>query len=176
VYGLFTTVKPEHNRIEVELLDMFSRIQQPKFALSLAVVGALSFWLPDVAMHIAARNFDGPHVWAITFLMPTTFLFAYAVARRFAMKRKFKWVGAVMLLGVWLTGGLFMTLAATASGGGFAGPNGVRGGFLMALLSILPPVTYMFAAYDGSLFALLGVSVGALLLWGIRASWMRLPF
>jgi hypothetical protein len=43
-------------------------------------------------------------------------------------------------------------------------------------LSILPPVTYMFAAYDGSLFALLGVSVGALLLWGIRASGMPLPF
>jgi hypothetical protein len=52
----------------------------------------------------------------------------------------------------------------------------IRGGFLMALLSILPPVTYMFATYDGGLFALLGVSVGALLFRGIRASGMPLPF
>ena len=156
---------------------MFSRIEQPKLALSLAVAGALSFWLPDVAVHIhAGRNFDSPQARVITFLMPATFLLAYVVARRFAVKRNFEWVGATMLVGVWLTGGLFMALASTASGGGFAGPDEVRGGLLMALLSIIPPVTYMFAAYDGSLFALLGITAGALLIWGIRASGMPLPF
>jgi ABC-type uncharacterized transport system permease subunit len=87
-------------------------------ALSFAVAGALSFWLPDVAIHIAARRiFDSPQVWAITFLLPVTFLSAYVAARRFAVRRDFKWAGVAMLLGVWLTGGLFMMLAATASGG-----------------------------------------------------------
>jgi hypothetical protein len=155
---------------------MFSRIQQPKFGLSLAVAGALSFWLPDVAIHIyAGRNFDSPQVRVITFLLPATFLSAYIVAQRLAVKRNFKWVGAAMLVGVWFTGGLFMELASTASGSGFAGPDGVRGGLLMVLLAIIPPVTCMFATYDGSLFALLGITLGALLFWAIQASGMPLP-
>jgi pimeloyl-ACP methyl ester carboxylesterase len=49
-------------------------------ALSFAVAGALSFWLPDVAIHIAERRmFDSPHAWVITFLLPATFLLAYVV-------------------------------------------------------------------------------------------------
>jgi len=81
-----------------------------------------------------------------------------------------------MLLGVWLTGGLFMMVAATAAGGGFAGPGGVKGGFLLAILGAFPPVTFMMSAYDGSLGALLAVSFGSLLFWGIRSSGMPLPF
>jgi hypothetical protein len=156
---------------------LLSRIQQPRLALSFAVAGALSFWLPDVAIHIAARRtFDSPHVWVITFLLPATFLFAYFVLRRFAVRRDFKWVGVAMLLGVWLTGGLFMMLAATASGGGFAGANGVQGTLSMIAWSIIPLVTYMMAAYDGSLFALLAVSIGALLIWGVERSGIPIPF
>jgi len=152
-------------------------MQRPKLALSFAAAGALSFWLPDTAVHVAARpTFDSPHVWLITFLMPATFLLAYLVGRRLAVQREFKWVGLAMLLGVWLLGGLFMTVAATASGVGFAGPNGIRDGLLMIALSLIPPVTYMMAAYDGSLFALLAVSIGALLIWAVRSSGMPIPF
>jgi len=53
--------------------------------------------------------------------MPLTFLFAYLVARKFAVRRMFRWTGPAMLLGVWLTGGVFMTLAAVVSGSGFLG-------------------------------------------------------
>jgi hypothetical protein len=75
-------------------------------------------------MHIFARqSFDSPHVRIITLLMPATFLIAYLTARRIAVKRDFKWAGAAMLLGVWLTAGLFMALSATVSGSGFAGPD-----------------------------------------------------
>jgi hypothetical protein len=152
-------------------------MQKPKLALSFAAGGALSFWLPDVAVHVAARQtFDSPHVWLITFLMPATFLLAYLAGRRLAVQREFKWVGLAMLLGVWLLGGLFMTVAATASGAGFAGPNGIREGLLMIALSLIPPVTYMMAGYDGSLFALLAVSIGALLIWAVRSSGMPIPF
>lgn len=156
---------------------MLPRIQQPRLALSFAVAGALSFWLPDVAIHIAARRtFDSPQVWAITFLLPATFLSAYVAARRFAVRRDFKWVGAAMLLGVWLTGGPFMMLAATASGGGFAVANGVQGALSLIAWSIIPLVTYMMAAYDGSLFALLAVSIGALLIWVVQRSGIPIPF
>jgi hypothetical protein len=152
-------------------------MKQRWMILKFALIGGLSFWLPDVAVHLSfGHAFDSPQVRVITFLMPATFLAGYLMARRFAAKRDFKWVGVAMLLGVWLTGGLFMALAATASQGGFAGPDGVRGGFLMAMLGTLPPFTYMMSAYDGSLGALLAATVGALLFWGIRSSGMPLPF
>jgi hypothetical protein len=152
------------------------RIQQPRLALLFALIGGLGFWLPDVAMHAyAGRNFDSPHVRLMTFLMPTAFLFAFLVAQRLAVKQDYKWFGAAMLLGIWLSGGLFMALAATVSGGGFAGPDGVWGGFLMTALGLLPPITFMQATYDGSLFALLAVTF-AVVLWGIWTSHMPLPF
>ena len=161
--------------IQVGPLGLLSRIKQPRVAASFAVAGALSFWLPDVAVHLnAGRNFDSLHVWVMTILLPATFLSAYVVAKRLAVKRDFKCVGAAMLLGVWLTGGLFMTLAATASGSGFIGPGGVWTSLLMIVFSVIPVVTYILAAYDGSLFALLAVTVGAVLLWGLRASWILL--
>jgi hypothetical protein len=148
--------------------------KQLRLAILFAVAGALSFWLPDLAIHVrSARNFGSPQVWLITILLPAVFLFAYVVARWFGVTRDFKWVGAAMLIGVWLTGGLFTTLAATASGGGFVG-TGILGSLLIIMLSVIPIVTYILAAYDGSLFALLAVTLGALLFCGVRASWKLL--
>ena len=80
-----------------------------------------------------------------------------------------------MLVGVWLTGGLFMMITATASGGGFAGANGVRDSFFVLLLSVIPIYTFIAATYDGSLFALLAVTVGILLIGSIGSSGMPLP-
>jgi hypothetical protein len=39
-------------------------------------------------------------------------------------------------------------------------------------LSVIPIVTYVLASYDGSLFALLAVTVGGLLVCGFRSSCM----
>ena len=151
-----------------------SPTKQLRLAILFAVTGAFSFWLPDLAIHVhAAQNFGSRQVWLITVLLPAIFLFAYVFARWFGLKRDFKWVGAAMLLGVWLTGGLFTTLAATASGGGFVG-TGILGALLIIMLSVIPIVTYILAAYDGSLFALLAVTLGALLFCGVRASWTLL--
>ncbi len=159
---------------QVGSLLLPSGIKRRRLALSFAVAGGLSFWLPDLAIHVnAAQNFGPQQVWLITILLPAIFLFAYVVARRFGVKRDFKWVGAAMLLGVWLTGGLFTMLAATASGGGFVG-TGILGALLIVMLSVIPIVTYILAAYDGSLFALLAVTLGALLVCGVRASWILL--
>ncbi len=160
---------------EVGSLPLPAGTKRRQLALSFAVAGALSFWLPDLVVHIVAGpNFDSRHVWVCTILMPATFLFAYVVARRFGMKRAFNWVGPAMLLGIWLTGGLCMTLA-TASGSGFIGVDGV-GRLLIIVSSVIPVVTFILAAYDGSLFALLAVMLGALLLLGVRASWILLTY
>ena len=160
----------------MDQLALFHRIQKPRLTFIFALTGALSFWLPDLALHIWARqNFNSLHVRIITFVMPATFLIAYVSARRFAVKRDFKWVAAAMLFGVWLTGGLFMALSATVSGGGFAGPDGVRGGLLMALLGALPPITLMEATYDGGGLSLLAVTFGPLLIYGVRTSGILHP-
>lgn len=156
-------------------LALFPQIKQLRLALSFAAAGALSFWLPDVAVHIyAGRDLTFQHVWAITILAPATFLLAYALARRFAVNREFKWLGAAMLLGTWVTGGLFITLAATASGSGLVGTHGIRDSLLMIVSAVIPGVTYFLAVYDGSFLALLAVTVGALLLSALQASWVLL--
>lgn len=148
-----------------------SRIKHPRLALSFVVAGAMSFWLPDVFIHVfAGRNFNSRHVGAITILAPLSFLVAYVLARRFAINREFKWLGVVMLLGVWATGGFFIALGATASGIGWVGPHGIRNSLLMIVSSVIPGVAYFLATYDGSFLALLAVTVGALLVSGFRAS------
>jgi hypothetical protein len=129
---------------QVRSLTSPSGTKRRRLALLFAAAGALSFWLPDLAIHVnAARNFASPHVGLITILLPAIFLFAYIGARRFGVKRDFKWVGAAMLLGVWLTGGLFMTLAATTSGGGFVGA-GVLGSLLIMMMSVIPGAAQFF--------------------------------
>jgi hypothetical protein len=105
-------------------------------------------------------------------LMPATFLIAYLTARRIGLQMG---GGAAMLLDVWLTGGLFMALSATVPDGGFAGPDGVRGGIFKTLLGVIPPLTFMEATYDGGRLALLAVTLGGLLFWGGRTSGEILP-
>jgi hypothetical protein len=152
-------------------IALFSRIQQPRLTLWLAIAGALSFWLADLAIHVAARLDSAPARWdaAFVFLPPGTFLFTYLIARRVAVRRGFKRVGVAMLVGVWLTSGTFMAITATATERGFA-HSGVLGWLGMIVLSIIPIVMFFLAAYEGSLFALLVLMFGALLVWGARTS------
>lgn len=74
-----------------------------------------------------------------------------------------------MLLGAWLGGGLFMTLSAMTSGSEFIGGTGVWR-LVVILLSVIPIVTFVLAASDGSLFALLAITLGGLLILGLRSS------
>jgi hypothetical protein len=151
-----------------------SRVKRVRLTLWFAVAGAFSFWLPDVAVHfVAGSNFDSRHVRVITLLMPATFLLAYLVERKLALKRDFKWLGAAMLLGVWVSGGFFMALSAMLLGSGLGGATGAWT-LLLVLLSVIPIVTFILASLDGSMFALLTVSLGALLVCGVRASRMLL--
>ncbi|HZP02940.1 MAG TPA: hypothetical protein VFD30_22010 [Terriglobia bacterium] len=168
---------PNADTVPIDAKDKSSRLSpgrksRCRLATSFAVAGAISFWLPDVLVHLhSGPTLDSRHGWAITILAPGSFLMAYVATRRFALKRDFTWLGVAMLLGVWLSGGLFMTLAAMVSGSGFIGGTGVWR-LVAIVLSVIPIVTYILAAYDGSLFALLAVTVGALILWGLRTSWI----
>ena len=149
-----------------------SRARRWGAVLGFAALGAVSFWLPDVIIHLdAGPNLDSRHGWAITLFAPAIFLVAYLVARMFAAKRGFSRLGPTMLLGVWLSGGLFMTVAAIASGSEVIGGTGL-GRLVVIIASIIPIVTFVLASVDGSLFALLAVTVGGLLICGLRSSCM----
>ena len=104
------------------------------------------------------------------FFSPVMFLLAYVVAQRFALKQDFKRLGPTMLLGVWLSGGFFMTVATMASGSEFIGGAGLWR-LVVIVISVIPMVPDVLAAYDGSVFALLAITVGGLLILGIRTSW-----
>lgn len=133
--------------------------------------------MPDVVVHvIAGREFNSLHVNAITLLLPITFLIAYVSFRKVAAHRGYRSLGVAMLIGVWLTGGLFMMIAATASGGGFSSTKGVRDSILITTLSVIPLVTYVMATYDGSLFALLVVTVASFVAWSAGRSGMPFAF
>lgn len=148
---------------------MFPRIEHPRLAFTVGVAGALSFWLPDVVIHLVARgNFDSAHVWAITLLSPITFLVAYLSLRRIAAQRNYGRLGVAMMLGVWFLGGPFVIIVIAAATGGFAGPNRVDQVIRFLLFSWLPPFTWVMATYDGSLGALMIVTFSALLFWDVR--------
>jgi hypothetical protein len=135
------------------------------FWLKLLLVGATSFWLPDVIVHALARySFSRTHVMALTAVLPICFTCAYVIVkRRYRTVKTF--VALPMLIGLWTCGGLFMTVGASSSGGGFAGPSGLRETVLVMLMSFFPPITFMMATYDGTLFALLLATVAPLVVW-----------
>jgi len=137
----------------------------------LMLLGAVGFWLPDTVWHATrATKFDRWDVRGITLLMPLTLLGTYLLARRKHRIEAKKWSGWPLMAGVWLLGGLFMLVGASFSGGGFVGPDGVLGSAAVLLLSFLPPYVFIMATYDGSLGALLGVSVAAVLIWVVGHS------
>jgi hypothetical protein len=75
-----------------------------------------------------------------------------------------------MLVGVWLLGGVFMMISATIAGGGFSGPDGFKGGLIAIAMSLIPIYTFIMATYDGSLFALLLISMALFLVWVLPMS------
>jgi hypothetical protein len=140
-------------------------------ALKLMAVGAVSFWLPDILWQaIRAYKFSGVDVLGITFLMPLTMLVSFLLIRkRQRHESDTSAVWPLMVVGVWLLGGFFITVGASFSGGGFVRP-GIPQTFAM---SLIPGIAFLMATYDGSLAALLIVSIIPLLIWltkGIKQS------
>jgi hypothetical protein len=141
------------------------------------LLGAAGFWIPDVLLQaIHAHRFDWLDVRIVTAVMPSTLLMTFLTAKRVGKCDPPKRVGAPMLVGVWLFGGLFMAVGASFSGAGFASPGGARDVLFVLLLSLFPMYTFIMATYDGSLFALLLVTVAAFLIWILQRSKLSLQF
>jgi uncharacterized membrane protein len=130
--------------------------------LKLMVLGAIGFWVPDIAWHaIRGNQFDGRDVIGITVLMLLSFLGTYTLIRRQREQSTLRW----MLLGIWLLGGFLVMVSATFGGGGFALGDRLQ----TLLMSLIPGIVYILATYDGSLRALLIVTVVPPIIWVARA-------
>ncbi len=93
--------------------------------------------------------------------MLLSFLGTYTLIRRQREQSTLRW----MLLGIWLLGGFLVMVSATFGGGGFALGDRLQ----TLLMSLIPGIVYILATYDGSLGALLIVTVVPPIIWVARA-------
>lgn len=119
-----------------------------------ALVGVISFWLPDLALHFLRRGrFAGIDMFALTLLLPLFSFLAFNLTwklRTVGISRRL--ASAAMMLSIWLSGPFFMSAGATFSGGGFAKPGAWR--IVQLETAVFPFAMFIDSAYNGSLFAL----------------------
>jgi len=126
----------------------------------LPLLGGLSFWLPDTVTHLIRNvQFDRRDVMVVTVLMPLCLCAAWVAASKI-LRRTTVSVAPQFLLGIWVTGGLLMSLGWMLSTG-----SPLLSLTVSTILGIVPIYTFVAAAYDGSLAALLLVSVVLCLAW-----------
>jgi len=120
-------------------------------------LGALAFWLPEIALYVWQRQ--ALNAKLVTFLLPSTFLLVYLLVSILRPKRIPKPSAAIfMVLGVVFLGTLAMTIGATIRGAGFWGhPGSTLLGVLLG--TVVPIYAFIAATYDGSLYALIFVSI-----------------
>jgi hypothetical protein len=140
--------------------------------LELLSLGAIAFWWTDTLVHaIRGLDFKGRDVLVLTASMPLSFLLTFHATKRCVRGRAQRRVGLLMIVGVWLFSGLFMMLNASFSGGGFRSPEGIGWLVRSILLSVIPVYTYVLATYDGSLAALLIVTLGGCVFSAVQSRW-----
>jgi Na+-translocating ferredoxin:NAD+ oxidoreductase RnfD subunit len=126
-------------------------------AKTLFLIGALAFWLPEIVLYAWTRQALNGKL--VTFLLPGSFLLTYLLVSILRPKQIPRPSGAVfMVMGTLFLGTLAMTIGATIRGAGFWGhPGSTLLGVLLG--TVIPIYAFIAATYDGSLYALIFVSV-----------------
>jgi len=126
-------------------------------AKGLFLMGALAFWLPEIIFYAWTRQELSGKL--VTFLLPSSLLIVYLLISILRRKRIAKPSAAIfMVLGVVFLGTLAMTIGATIRGAGFWGhPGSTLLGVLLG--TVIPIYAFIAATYDGSLYALIFVSI-----------------
>jgi hypothetical protein len=131
------------------------------------VIGAASFWLPDILIKVFTGNRTA---WPLlTAILPTTCFGVYFLVQR-AIRAEIS-VASWTLAGIYFFGPLFMLATATLQGGG---PHTMLYAdyWFIPLDMILPPLTLLLSGYDQSFFALMIVTIGFAI---IRLKYEPLP-
>jgi len=131
------------------------------FAVLIYIVSGAAFWIPSVVIHaIRGAKFGGSIYDLIAiFLLPVVAaVVTLEVIDRVRIGGCRRGIIAVwMLCGIWLVGPFMMGVGASFSGGGFARPDGWR--IFPLAIPLFVPSTWMMSAYDGTLGALMIVTI-----------------
>jgi hypothetical protein len=126
-------------------------------AKSLFLLGALAFWLPELILYAWTRH--GLNGKLVTFLLPSCLLVTYLLVSVLRPKGIAKPSASIfMALGVLFLGTFALALGATLRGAGFLeNPGSTLLGVLLG--TVIPIYAFIAATYDGSLYALVSVSL-----------------
>ena len=129
-------------------------------SLPQCLTGGLVFWVPDVFLQLLrGEEFGHVDVKLLTILMPTATVASYLL-QPVRVDKGAMIQAASSLLGVWLVAPWALTTAATFTGGGFSHPGDVLVSMSVIIMStIIPIYTVILATYDGSLLAILLVTL-----------------
>jgi hypothetical protein len=128
-------------------------------ALTPALLGALVFWAPNVLVHwIIAYRFSGFVVIGLSVLLPaTTILFFRMISWPSPRQHSRLSQALFAVLGIWIAGPSMLTFSSSFCGGGLTQPDAWR--FFVFGTLLFPVFTFVMSAYDGTLFALLLITV-----------------
>jgi hypothetical protein len=138
-----------------------------KTPIAYVLIGGFAFWMPDVLTAVVRRaalvDVIGPLL--MTTFLPAVLVCVYFVVRRFAkLAEPAPSIALFLATGVWMLGPLLMTTANTFLGAGFSTGNSSENVGLVLSLTVFPPGTFMMSTYDGSLGALILLSILMLIL------------
>jgi hypothetical protein len=137
--------------------------------VTLALLGGLAFWLPDVLLHSLAlfspTFADLPLVFVSTVVLPAALFVAWRSEKRSNLNPS---AALWMLLGVWFMGPLMMMLGFSFEpGSGFRqGSLFAAVGRLLLFTALFPVFTFTMSAYDASMGAL---GIGTVMMLALAA-------
>ena len=120
-----------------------------KFYSLFLLIGALSYWLIDIAIHFIS---GGVAIISQTIVVPIVVTITYFYTRKKIGQKFAIGLPLFMILGIWLFGPLGIAIGAIPGGGTFLESVNLRDFF--ALWAVFPVSTYIMSAYSGSLAGL----------------------
>ena len=128
-----------------------------KHCVWLALAGSMAFWLPLVLLEVFSRNGNFNIVLANTIPLLTVAGLYWVLRKRHPDEGRV--MSLSFLAGIYGLGPLMIWLAWSAQGGGFAVSHGPHSLSWLLLFSVLPPFTLYLATWNGTLGAVIAVSV-----------------
>ena len=140
-------------------MSMREKLARAAKAFTYALLGALVFWTPNVVVHwIVAYRFSGYVVMGLTVFLPAMTILFFRMVSRPSLKQQSRLSQALFaVLGIWIAGPSMMTFSSSFCGGGLTQPDAWR--FFVFGTLLFPVFTFVMSAYDGTLFALLLITV-----------------
>jgi hypothetical protein len=138
---------------------MKSALARTSDAIIHMLLGGIVFWAPNIAVHwMTGYRFSYSDAIGVTFLLPAaTYLFFRLVFWPWRKLEDRLPPALFAVLGIWIAGPAMLTFSASFCGGGLTQPDAWH--FFVFGTLLFPLFTFVMSTYDGTLFALLLVTL-----------------